>query len=160
MIALMPSSSSRGAARRRHVTFRSRRFENKTPGDHFINPRCFGEDLAGWLRQGLDGSFTPGDVIQEDYGWGFWTRVDEEPYWVYVGVMDESIGEAVAEWMVGVAYDPGLSLLKRLFGKPNPSRLLALCRGIDALLQRSRDSIENIEWWLEPHQGTPTPHPE
>jgi hypothetical protein len=27
-------------------------------------------------------------------------------------------------------------------------------------LYRSRDSIEGIEWWLEPHQGTPTAHPE
>ena len=145
---------------RRHVTFRSRRFENRTPQPHFINPNCFGEDLAGWLREGMDAAFTPGDVIQEDYGWGLWANAGGEPYWIYVGVMDESVGEEVAEWMVGVAYDPGLSLVKRLFGKPNPSQLLAICRGIDARLRNTPESIERIEWWHEPHQGTPTAHPE
>lgn len=53
---------------KRHVTFRSARFENKTPQPHFINDRCFGEDLAGWLHDRLDSSFSANAVIQEDYG--------------------------------------------------------------------------------------------
>jgi hypothetical protein len=26
------------------------RFEATTPGENFINPRCFGEDFAKWLE--------------------------------------------------------------------------------------------------------------
>jgi hypothetical protein len=145
---------------KRHVTFRSQRFENKTPQPHFINEHCFGEDLAQWLRSGIDAQFKPGEIIQEDYGWGFWTEVGGDPYWIYVGVMDESIGQDEAEWLVGVAYDPGLSITRRLFHKPKVQDLLALTRNVDHVLQSSAGDVRRIEWWHEPQTGTPTAHPE
>jgi hypothetical protein len=63
----------------RHVTFRSSRFETRTPAPHFINPHNFGEDVAGWLRSKLPAGLEPGEVIQEDYGWGTWTRSGDDP---------------------------------------------------------------------------------
>jgi len=145
----------------RHFTFRSTQFENKSAKPHFINERCFGEDLAKWLRDGLDVQFKADEVIQEDYGWGFWTQIGGDPYWVYVGVMDDSIGQDTAEWLVGVAYDPGLNIVRRLFRKPKLDDLLALCRAVDNRLQRSAGHAANIEWWQhEPQTGTPSAHPE
>jgi hypothetical protein len=144
---------------KRHVTFRSRRFENKTPQPHFINERCFGEDVAEWLRAGIDPRFKPREVTQEDYGWGFWTKVAGDPYWIYAGVMDESIGQDEAEWLVGVAHDPGLSIVRRLFHKPNLEDLLAVARSVDDVLHGAGD-VRSIEWWHEPQTGTPTAHPE
>jgi len=33
-----------------HILFRTGRFNLSKVGEHFINPCCFGEDLAAWLR--------------------------------------------------------------------------------------------------------------
>jgi hypothetical protein len=47
-------------------------FEHREVKSHFINPCCFGEDFAIWLKEqisslmGLGFSFS--DAIQEDYG--------------------------------------------------------------------------------------------
>jgi hypothetical protein len=145
---------------RRYVTFRSRQFENKTPKPHFINERCFGEDLAKWLRDRLDENFRPGDLIQEDYGWGFWTVAGGDPYWVYVGVMEESIGEETAEWLAGIAYNPGLNLMRRLFHKPKVADLRALCHALDVVLRRDATVFQDVEWWQdEPQVGTSSAHP-
>ena len=51
-------------------------FEHREVKSHFINPCCFGEDFAAWLRGRLSPLAAEGfhfaDAIQEDYGWGFW----------------------------------------------------------------------------------------
>jgi hypothetical protein len=75
------------------VTFKTSLFESKEPKPHFINERCFGEDLAAWLLQRLrEAPFTFDEAIQEDYGWGFWAKVGEDTYWIAIGIFDESIG--------------------------------------------------------------------
>jgi hypothetical protein len=53
------------------ATFESTAFNMADPKDYFINPRCFGDDLAKWLidelrKQGLETDDEPG---QEDFGW-------------------------------------------------------------------------------------------
>jgi hypothetical protein len=152
----MPNPGGRAS----HVSFTTDLFENKVPKAHFINPRCFGEDLANWLLTRLDRErYSLDNPIQEDYGWGFWARVGGEPYWTAIGVMDESIGEDVAEWQITIAYDPGLNIFKRLFARPDEENLLKLSKAIDAAL-RSEKSIRNIEWWpAEPQAGNGTDHP-
>jgi hypothetical protein len=51
-------------------------FEHRKVKPHFINPCCFGEDFAAWLRDKLlpleEEGFDFAEPIQEDYGWGFW----------------------------------------------------------------------------------------
>src|SRR5215468_8669597 len=61
-------------------------FEHREVKPHFINPCCFGEDFASWLR----GKLTPltaegflfADPIQEDYGWGFWASHRKDRFWI------------------------------------------------------------------------------
>jgi hypothetical protein len=140
---------------KRSVTFKTRVFANKEPQPHFINPRCFGEDVAAWLLQQLqNSSWSLSEPIQEDYGWGFWAKVDKNTYWVAIGIMDEAIGADIGEWCVTVADDPGLNLIRRLFHKSPPGELLDLCRAIDAALHDNPD-IAEIQWWSnEPFVGS------
>jgi hypothetical protein len=48
---------------------------------HFINPCCFGEDFAAWLKQELAPlaahGFDFSEPMQEDYGWAFGLRTEE-----------------------------------------------------------------------------------
>jgi hypothetical protein len=53
------------------VTFESSAFNMTEPKPYFINPCCFGDDIAGWLiqelrKKGVKTDETPG---QEDFGW-------------------------------------------------------------------------------------------
>ncbi len=109
------------------VTVETDLFEHREVKPHFINSCCFGEDFAGWLRDQLADLTTTGfqlsEPIQEDYGWGFWASHASDPYWIALSFCGEGPTEEPAEWVVSVAYDPGLNLLKRLFHKPDaPAR--------------------------------------
>lgn len=55
------------------VTFKSSTFNMSEPREYFVNPSCFGDDLAKWLAEqlrskGYQASEVPG---QEDFGWYF-----------------------------------------------------------------------------------------
>ncbi|HET6841139.1 MAG TPA: hypothetical protein VFK06_05550 [Candidatus Angelobacter sp.] len=55
------------------VTFKSSAFNMSEPKEYFINPCCFGDDLARWLAGQLRGKGHPADEApgQEDFGWYF-----------------------------------------------------------------------------------------
>jgi hypothetical protein len=128
---------------RNHVSFRTNRFENKIVQPHFINAICFGEDLAVWLLAQLpDNPWNFSAPIREDYGWGFWVNQD---FWVAIGIMDDSIGAEIAEWLLSVEYDAGLNLKKRLFAKPDRALQARICQVIHAVLTSTPD-ISDIRW--------------
>jgi len=100
-------------------------FERKKVKPHFINPRCFGEDFAAWLRSEIASlsavGFELSDIIQEDWGWGFWARYGRTPFWIGLGIEDESLDapDQPARWLLFIEYDPGLNVFKRLFHRPD-----------------------------------------
>jgi hypothetical protein len=98
-------------------------FEHKEVKAHFINPCCFGEDLAAWLSNELSplrgAGFRFSDPIQEDYGWGLWVHHGADPFWIALSYCEDGPTEDTAEWVVSVSYDPGVNFLKRLFHRPN-----------------------------------------
>jgi hypothetical protein len=105
------------------ITVETDQFEHREVKPHFINPCCFGEDFAAWLKEEIsplrDSGFSFSEIIQEDYGWGFWASHGKDPFWValsYVGVGPQ---EEPAQWVISANYDPGLNLIKRLFHKPD-----------------------------------------
>lgn len=52
------------------ILFKTSRFNLSKVGKHFINPCCFGEDLAAWLRIKLIGMGVEArQPYQEDWGW-------------------------------------------------------------------------------------------
>jgi hypothetical protein len=74
------------------ITVETDVFEHREVKPHFINPCCFGEDFAAWLKQELSRSSEPGvkisDLLQEDYGWGLWVSLAKDRFWIalsYIG---------------------------------------------------------------------------
>ncbi len=112
------------------ITVETDLFEHREVKTHFINPCCFGEDFAAWLKQQLapltSSGFSFSEIIQEDYGWGFWARHSKVPYWVALSYVGDGPQEADAQWVISVDYDPGLNLIKRLFHRPDRQTLKSL----------------------------------
>jgi hypothetical protein len=99
-------------------------FEHREVKPHFINPCCFGEDFAMWLKQELSRFTELGfkllEAIQEDYGWGFWALRGKDRFWIALSYVGDGPQEAPAQWVISVNYDPGLNLVKRMFHRPDP----------------------------------------
>ena len=112
------------------ITIETDRFEHRQVKPHFINDCCFGEDFAAWLRSDvspLTGSgFTFSQIIQEDYGWGFWAYCGKDSFWIALSYVGAGSQEPPAQWVVSVTYDPGLNLFKRLFHRPDPQAFAKL----------------------------------
>jgi hypothetical protein len=102
------------------ITIETDRFEHRKVGDHFINPCCFGEDLAAWLKDRLaaapDLDLEIGAPIQEDYGWGLKARGGADRYWIAISFIGDGPQEEPGQWRVAADWTPGL--LRRLTGKP------------------------------------------
>jgi hypothetical protein len=105
------------------ITIETDLFEHREVKPHFINPCCFGEDFATWLKQELSRFAELGvelsEPIQEDYGWGLWASRDKDQFWIALSYAGDGPQEAPAQWVVSITYDPGLNLAKRLFHKPD-----------------------------------------
>lgn len=112
------------------ITVETDLFEHRQVKPHFINPCCFGEDFAAWLKEQLsllaNSGFSFSEIIQEDYGWGFWVRRRKDPFWVALSYVGSGPQEPPAEWVISVKYDPGLNLIKRLFHQPDQQALQTL----------------------------------
>ncbi len=103
---------------------RTDRFNSTESRPHFINERCFGEDFAAWLVQKLTlANVEVSEPIQEDWGWCIVAREARRTFTISIGIMDESIGEVLAEWRVGVAYERTMNGVLGLF-RPVPVALL------------------------------------
>ena len=119
-------------------------FEATTPGPHFINPRCFGEDFAAWLRErlqarGVDAS----EPIQEDWGWVMIAPFQGHRFTLSIGIMDESIGRTRAEWRAGVAYEKPLNGFRAWFRSPPAQELSQVAQLLDEIL-RAEERIHNV----------------
>lgn len=105
------------------ITIQTELFNYRDVKSHFINPCCFGEDFALWLKKGVSplehSGFKLSEIIQEDYGWGFWARNDKDPFWIAVSCIGGGREDHKGEWGISISYDPGLNLFKRLFHKPD-----------------------------------------
>ena len=110
-------------------------FESITPRADFINPRCFGEDFAAWLRERLvEKGIHPEEPIQEDFGWVLLVPFEGHTFTIAIGVMDESIGASPAEWRVGVAFEKGLNGFRSWFRKPPAHELSRLAGVLEQVL--------------------------
>jgi hypothetical protein len=105
------------------------RFEVTTPGPNFINPRCFGEDFAGWLRDRLaDSGWKISEPIQEDWGWVLLATVGNDTFTLGIGVLDESIGQLPAVWRVDVSHEKWVNPIRKWFKQPPKESLTEVCR--------------------------------
>jgi len=117
----------------REISFRTNLFESKKVQPHFINDRCFGEDLANWLLGKLSESqFSFSEPYQEDWGWEIEAEKDSETFFVQIGIVDESIGENDAEWLISV--EKVKSWFS--FGKRSNLNFEILCQKIEEVLRK------------------------
>jgi hypothetical protein len=120
------------------ITVETDLFEHRTVKPHFINPCCFGEDFAAWLKQrlasGPDWGFQFSEPIQEDYGWGFWASHGSARYWIAVSYVGDGPQEPPAQFVISIDLDPGLNPLKRLLLRGDRSAL-------DGLRARARELL-------------------
>jgi hypothetical protein len=120
----------------RSFTLQTDLFEATRPGAHFINERCFGEDFAAWLSQGLKRrGLTVSPPIQEDWGWAILVSQGGNKFTLSVGIMDESIGKSPAEWRVGIAFDNPLNGPRSWFRAVPLSDLIQVASMIEEILQ-------------------------
>jgi hypothetical protein len=102
-------------------------FEHRTVRPHFINPCCFGEDFATWLKNHLkDSRFELGEPIQEDYGWGFFATSGKEKYWIAISYVGDGPQEPPPQWVISVVPSLGLNPFKRLFRLADAASLIEL----------------------------------
>jgi hypothetical protein len=120
------------------ITVETDLFEHREVKAHFINPCCFGEDFATWLKQELLRFPEPGleisEPIQEDYGWGLWVSYRDDRFWIALSYVGDGPQEAPAQWIISVTYDPGINLVKRLFHRAHR-------QGIEQLYARVRQIL-------------------
>ena len=130
--------------------FRSTEFNCTVTKDYFINPGCYGDDLAEWLIQGLgDAGIRASDKPdQEDFGWYFTFIVNDVEHCVVVGFQpnDPATGD---KWIGWIEHQTGF--LGSLFGGRKRGILPEAINAVDRVLKSSPD-IHNLSWH-EPGSG-------
>jgi len=127
------------------IEFTTDMFSSSEVKPHFINDRCFGEDMIGWLiKQFDDPSFALEEPFQEDWGWATLARKGSETFTIGVGIMDESIVNVPARWLLMV------DKMRRfiVFGSTQSPELDRLADRIEEILIHS-DRITDIQRYKE-----------
>jgi len=100
------------------LLFRTDRFNLSKIGDTFINPCCFGEDLARWLRETLrEKKFEVSEPYQEDWGWELPAENKSGAYYLCVSgnADDERANSNEGEWRIII--EKRRSIGQRLTGR-------------------------------------------
>jgi hypothetical protein len=119
---------------RHDLLFETSRFNLTQAGAHFINPGCFGEDVAAWLRGRLAARGVAADAPgQEDWGWYLGAEHAGRTYLIGIGgnPADEGGASNQGEWRVII--EKKRSLTERLTGKArmaDDEPIVALVRAI------------------------------
>src|SRR6516225_6174855 len=100
------------------ILFKTNRFNLSKVGAHFINPCCFGEDLAAWLRVRLiKMGIETRQPYQEDWGWELPAKLPSGSYFLCVSGNSEgsSAEKDDGEW--GIIVEKKRPLRQLLTGK-------------------------------------------
>ncbi len=122
------------------ILFQTNRFNVSEVKRHFINPCCFGEDLAEWLRQQLTkkgvGAGTP---YQEDWGWEMLAQQGPQGYFLGVGgyLREGAVDKNDGEWRIMV--EKKRSICEKLRGKNKMSETEPILSIIEDILREQAD---------------------
>jgi hypothetical protein len=129
------------------VTFRSGAFNTSEPRAGFVNPNCFGDDLAAWLidrlrARGVETDEQPG---AEDFGWYLRFRLGDARYCAVVGHRPDD-GPGEGDWAVWLERDAGL--LGSLLGRREQGILPEVARLLHQVLSASED-VRDVRWHVK-----------
>jgi hypothetical protein len=122
------------------LLFDTDRFNLSEVQDHFINPGCFGEDLAAWLRSKLVEKSIPSiEPGQEDWGWYIEAKLGDASYFIGVGgAANESAANSnEGEWRIMV--EKHRSIWEKLTGQNKTSRSEPIFTLIREILEHESD---------------------
>jgi hypothetical protein len=129
------------------VTFKSTAFNMTEPRDYFINPCCYGDDVAKWLmielrKRGIQSDEKPG---QEDFGWYLNFHVPRTDYTLVIG---HRAGEGHDEgtWIIWLERRRGL--MRSLLGSRKRGIQLPAVDAIHSILSSS-PQIRDIRWHFQ-----------
>lgn len=103
---------------RRDFLFSTDRFNLSKVKEHFINPCCFGEDLASWLHERLQiVGLTVDEPGQEDFGWYLGARLGADRYLLTISGNPDEENQTTnrGEWRISV--EKHRSFWERITGK-------------------------------------------
>jgi hypothetical protein len=119
------------------ILFKTNRFNLSKVGEHFINPCCFGEDLAAWLGIKLrECDVEVRQPYQEDWGWELPAVDGNDSYYLCMsGNSDKSsTDEDDGEW--GIIVEKRRSIGQRLRGTGRIAANDKMVRRIEEILRR------------------------
>lgn len=124
----------------RHILFRSSRFNLSKVGAHFINPCCFGEDLAVWLRPKLAGkNIETASPYQEDWGWELPAKMGRDSYYLCMSGNADDPRSDEGEWRIII--EKRRSIWQHLTGDGKIAADDAVVAHIEQILSNEPDII-------------------
>jgi hypothetical protein len=106
---------------RNTVRFQSAKFNSTEPRAHFINPDCFGDDVAAWLKPKLEElGYRVEGPDQEDWGWYLVCRHSAGSHYLNIGHTGEEwqlVAErqrSFGEWLLRRTKSPAPELTRNL----------------------------------------------
>jgi hypothetical protein len=128
------------------VTFKSAAFNTSEPRDYFLNPGCFGDDVARWLIQRLqeEGIQPVGEPEQEDFGWYIAFCADNATHQFLIGFRPGDAAES-GDWVGWIERKRGF--VGSLLGWRRRGVRLAAAQAIHRVLSAS-PTVSNIRWHL------------
>ena len=127
-----------------HILFKANRFNLSKVGEDFINPCCFGEDLANWLRLRLgEKNIEAAQPYQEDWGWELPVAYGRDSYFLGMSGNADAPGTAsdLGEWRIIV--DKRRSIWQRLASKGQIAADDTLVAEIESILS-NQPGITNL----------------
>src|SRR5262249_41352070 len=122
------------------LLFHTSRFNLSEQKEHFINPCCFGEDLAAWLRGKLiERGLAVIEPGQEDWGWYIEARHEGSSYFIAIGGNsdEDSADKNRGEWRIGI--DKHRSFWEKLTGKNKLADNDPVLHLVQSILQKEND---------------------
>ena len=125
------------------ILFDAAGFNFTEPRDHFINPECFGDDVAAWLAAELTArGFPTTEPGQEDWGWYVEVTTGPDCYFVGVGCTGATDADpAKGEWRLMV--EKHRTLWQKLTGKNQPAADEPIFAELERILVSNRD-VTNV----------------
>jgi hypothetical protein len=126
------------------ATFRSSAFNSSVSKPTYVNPECYGDDVAVWLMaqlraRGLEADQEPG---AEDFGWYSRFNHNGKRYCAVVGYRPGD-GANEGEWVVWLEREVGF--LGSLLGRRDRAIQLETARLLHEVLSASED-LRDIRW--------------